>query len=216
MANTLVASPAIYRKVGLWIGCGPGKTELILHPDPSAFHSTLEVSGGGLPNVVISFTLCLGAPRHASNDGSGLGTSTLAIICFRQDRLLDLVEDVADEDPFAALLILQVCGVQRVGHVISAVPPPLVYDFETTRDDAVASTLATIQLKPPSQDSTHPLPTGAGGGSRISLARHASGIYLGAFFRVVAPLQQRLKAMGGRTIRAVTSMLVNLDAFRDS
>ena len=42
------------------------------------------------------------------------------------DRLLDLTEEVSDEDPFAALRLLQTCGIQRFGHVLSVVPPDLV------------------------------------------------------------------------------------------
>ena len=51
-----------------------------------------------------------------------------------------------------------------------------------------------------------------GGASLTSLARHASGSYLGAFFRVVGPLHQRLIAMGGGTNRNVASMLADLAA----
>ena len=58
--------------------------------------------------------------------------------------LLDLVEFVANEDPFASLRLLQVCGVQCFGHIINAVPPPLVADFATFRDDAITSTFAAI------------------------------------------------------------------------
>ena len=36
----------------------------------------------------------------------------------RHDNLLDMVADVADEDPFAALRHLQVCGVNRLGHIL--------------------------------------------------------------------------------------------------
>ncbi len=42
------------------------------------------------------------------------------------DMLLDLTEEVSDEDPFAALRLLQTCGIQRFGHVLSVVPPDLV------------------------------------------------------------------------------------------
>ncbi len=44
MFATLVAAPSIYRKVGLRIGWGPGKTELILpsHCDPNAFLQPLD------------------------------------------------------------------------------------------------------------------------------------------------------------------------------
>ena len=38
---------------------------------------------------------------------------------------------------------------------------------------------------------------------------HAWGGYLGAFYRIVGPLQQRLTAMGGSTNRAVAAALHN-------
>jgi len=85
----------------------------------------MDTTGGGLPHVVPRSSSCLGVPRHARNDPD-LITATLVNIGVRHDRLLDLVEDVDDEDPFAALRLLQVCGAQRFGHIISYVPPPLV------------------------------------------------------------------------------------------
>ncbi len=51
--------------------------------------------------------------------------------------------------PFAALRLLHVCGVQRFGHIISSALPPMVLDFATARDEAVASTLAVIQQELP-------------------------------------------------------------------
>jgi hypothetical protein len=138
----------------------------------------LETSGGGLPNLVPGFSSCLGVPRYASNE-SAFVTLALAGIGVRYDRLLDLVKDVADEDPFAALRLLQVCGVHRLGHIIIVVPPPLVYDFATARGDAIASlsTFASNQQEPFPPDSTHSLHVGAVGASLASLARHASVSY---------------------------------------
>jgi hypothetical protein len=88
---------AIYKKMRLWIG----KTELILLFDynPDTFLSHKEAFSGGMPHVVIGFTSCLGVPRHASNDPD-IVTSSLVNIGVRHDRLLDLVEEVAGEDPF--------------------------------------------------------------------------------------------------------------------
>ena len=80
-----------------------------------------------------------------------------------QDRLLDLTEEIADEDPFAALRRLQTCEINRFGHVLSAVPPPMVIAFARDRDEAIAATFATIQQSPPGDGSTHTLPVGAGG-----------------------------------------------------
>ena len=60
------------------------------------------------------------------------------------DRMLDLTEEVADEDPFAALRLLQTCGISKYGHVINAAPPPLAQPFARERDDAIAATFAMI------------------------------------------------------------------------
>jgi len=145
MTRALATAPAIYKKVGLRIGWGPRKTELILPSgcEPDAFLSQLEAYGAGLPHVVPGFSCCLGVPHHASNDYVFI-TSALTNIDVHHDRLLDLVEDIVDEDPFVALRLLQVCGVNRFGHLTSAVPPPLIQDFAAARDDAVNSTFAAI------------------------------------------------------------------------
>ena len=62
----------------------------------------------------------------------------------RHDDLLDLVGAVSDEDPFAALRLLQVCGVNRFGHVLSAIPPENTATFCEERDAAVAATTGVI------------------------------------------------------------------------
>jgi hypothetical protein len=83
-----------------------------------------------------------------ANDPEFIATS-LHKLGVRHDRLMDLVESDADEDPFAALRLLQVCGVHRFGHNINAIPPPLVSDFVHSRDDAVTQSFATIKQDPP-------------------------------------------------------------------
>ncbi len=57
------------------------------------------------------------------------------------------------------------------------------------------------------QDSTHTLPVGAGGAGLTSLEAHAVGGYLGAFFRIAGPLQQRLTTMGESTSRETAASL---------
>jgi hypothetical protein len=126
--------------------------------------------------------------------------------------LLDLVEYVADEDPFASLRLLQVCGVQCFDHISSAVPPPLVADFVALRYDVATSTCATIQKEQPPPDSTHSMPIGTGGVSLTSLARHAKGSYLRAFFRVSGPMFQRLVAMGSITNRTIVARFTDPSA----
>ena len=183
MAEALASAPSNYKKVGFRIGLGLGKTELILSPecDPNTFLSRLEAVGGGLPHVVNGFSLCLGLPRHALNN-SKFVTLALVGIGVHHNRLLYVVEDVTDEDPFAALRLLQECGVHCFGYIINSVTPRLVYDFAKASDEAVFSTLAAIQQEPHPQDSTHALPVGAGGASMTSLSRQATGSYMGAFF----------------------------------
>jgi len=88
-------------------------------------------------------------------------------------------------------------------------PHPLVLQFVSDRDVAVASTFFAIQQAHPPEASTHSLPVGAGGAYVTSLAKHANGSYLGAFFRVDRPLHQRLNAMGGITNRSVAAQLVH-------
>ena len=132
------------------------------------------------------------------------------------DRMLDLTEEIVDEDPFAALRRLQTCGLNRFGHVLSAVPPPLAQAFAKDRDEAIASTFATIQQSPPGEGSTHTLPVGAGGEGLTSLEAHAWGAYLGAFYTIGGPLQQRLTSMGGSTNRAIATALLNPGASMNS
>jgi hypothetical protein len=145
MANTHCAAPGNYAKVGLHIGLGPGKTELILPPltDHATYTNILTALGSIVPHIVPGFSSCLGVPRPADNDPTFI-TATLENLGARHDRLLDLIEYVADDNPFATLRLQNVCGVRHFGHIVSAVPRPLVADFDVFRDDAVTSTFATI------------------------------------------------------------------------
>lgn len=210
MANVLQKAPGIYEKVGLRLGYGPGKTELILPQGcrKDEFPLTLDDPEVPAPQVVEGFTSCLGVPRHFSNDPVFLHDA-MQKMGGAHDRLLDLTEEIADEDPFAALRLLQTSGISKFGHVLSAVPPALARDFARNRDEAIAATLATIQQAPIAESSTHALPIGAGGAGLTSLESHAAGGYIGAFFRIAGPLQQRLTAMGGTTNREVAAALTN-------
>jgi len=145
MSTVLRKAPEIFAKVGLRIGYGPGKTELILHRGCSKeeFPFPLDDPQVPTPHVVAGFKSCLGVPRHFDNDPVFLHEA-LQAIGSTHDRLLDLTEEIADEDPFAALRLLQTCGINRFGHVPSAVPPPLVAAFARERDESIATTFATI------------------------------------------------------------------------
>ena len=74
----------------------------------------------------------------------GVLAQLFASIGVAHDRLLDLTEEIADENPFAALTLLQTCGISRFGHVSSAVPPALAQPFAKDRDEAIAATLSRI------------------------------------------------------------------------
>ena len=174
--------------MGLRIEWGPGKIEMILPTgtDLVTVLAQLDTLGGGLPHIVPSLTTCLDIPLHVVNDPS-LISDVLASVGTRHDRLLDLVEEVADEEPFSDLRLLQVCGVQCFDHIISKVPPPLVHMVAQERDDAVTATFAAIQQEPTGHESTHMLPIGVGVGSLWSLTRHATSNYLGDSFGLQAP-----------------------------
>jgi hypothetical protein len=125
----------------------------------------------------------------------------------KHDRLLDLVEKISKEDPFAALRLLHVCVVNRFGHVLGAVYPQKVQEFADNGDEDIASKFDAIQQEPPPDQSTHSLPLEAGGDGLTSLGKHPSGSYLGAFFRIVGPFRQRLTSLGGSTNRSVVAAL---------
>jgi hypothetical protein len=92
----------------------------------------------------------------------------------RTVNLLDLVADVADEDPFDALRLLQVFGVNKFGHILSAVPPNATIAFCSERDTTIADALGAIHGIPVDPDhSTHTLLVVAGGARFHSLRSSA-------------------------------------------
>jgi hypothetical protein len=153
--------------------------------------------------------------RHFDNDPDFLHEA-LKAMGSTHDRLLDLTEEIVGEDPFAALRLLQTCGINMFGHVLSAVPPTLAIAFARERDEAIAAIFATIQQSPPGDGSTHTLLVGAGGAGLTSLEAHAWGGYLGAFYMIDGPLQQRLVAMGGSSNRMNAAALHNPNATKDT
>jgi hypothetical protein len=191
MAVVLEEAPRIYKKVGLRLGYGPEKTELILPQGcrKEEFPFPLDDPAVPAPQVVEGFTSCLGVPRHFSNDPEFLHNA-MQKMGGAHDKLLDLTEEIADEGPIAALRLLQTCGISKFGHDLSAVPPAIAQDFAREIDEAIAATFSTIQQAPTPENSTHALPVGAGGAGLTSLETHAAGGYIGAFFRIAGPLQQ--------------------------
>jgi hypothetical protein len=112
--------------IGISLGWDPRKTELELPPccDPDNIPLPRDASGEPMymPKVVSDFKACMGVPRHANNCMAFINEA-LQPVARRHDNLLDMVAEVTDEDPFVALCLLQVCGVNRFGHILSAVPP---------------------------------------------------------------------------------------------
>ncbi len=70
MVEVMSQAPAISGKVGLRIGLGPGKKELILpvRNDKSTFPYLMNNLGVAAHHVVTGFAACLGIPRYFSND----------------------------------------------------------------------------------------------------------------------------------------------------
>jgi len=91
----------------------------------------------------------------------------------RHDNLLELVGNVSEKDPFAALRLLQVCGINRFGHILGAVPPEAASLFAEQRDFAITNALAVVKgfLVEPAT-TTHDLPVVAGGRT----SRHSSAL----------------------------------------
>ncbi len=65
----------------------------------------------------------------------------------RHDRMLQLVADIAEEAPLTTLRLLQVSGVNRLGHVISTIPPAVIREFVEDRDAAVVRCFETIYVQ---------------------------------------------------------------------
>jgi len=169
----LDAASGLHVMIGLSLGWGPRKTELQIPIDCDLNNLPLprEDSGRPLLEVVIDFKACLGVPMHSSNCNRFI-TEALQPLAKRHDSLLDLVADVSEEDPFAALRLLQVCGVNKFGHVLSAILPDVAVAFCEDRGAAIATALGAIQGVPVDLCmSTHTLPVVAGGAGLSSLQK---------------------------------------------
>ncbi len=127
----------------------------------------------------------------------------------RHDRLLLLVRHIAEDAPLKALRLLQVCGVNRFGHVISTVPPAIIRPFAEARNAAVVQCQEAVKDYDVSETSTDTLPVGAGGASLHSLVQHGDGSHLGTYYRIAGPLIARLLMMGGSTPRKAAANLLN-------
>ena len=116
------------------MGWGPKKTELVLplNCDPDSLPLLRDPANHPLPDIVLGFMACLGVPRHPTCDEKFI-TAALEPVALPHDSLLELAADVSDEDPLAALRLLQVCGINTFGHILSAVLS-LVTRILATRD----------------------------------------------------------------------------------
>ena len=89
------------------------------------------------------FKACPAVPRLPTGDIDFI-VGALSQLATRHDNLLELVVNVAEEDPFVALRLLQVCGVNRFGDILSAVPLESTSIFAEQRDLAITRALAVI------------------------------------------------------------------------
>jgi hypothetical protein len=107
VALALAAAPGLYVLIGLSLEWGPRKRELELPHGcyPSSLPLPRDASREPLPEVVSGFKACLDVPRHAKNCKAFINEA-LQSMARRHDSLLDLVADVADEDPFVVLRLL--------------------------------------------------------------------------------------------------------------
>jgi hypothetical protein len=99
----------------------------------------------------------MGVPRHPTNKDSFI-VDAMETVAKRHDNLMDLVVVVSEEDPFAALRLLQVGGVNRFDHISSVVPPNSSVAFCDRRDGEIIAALGTIQgIQVDHAHSTHTL-----------------------------------------------------------
>jgi hypothetical protein len=70
VAHTLAAALDIYTNVGLQLGWGPKKKELVLPSDcdPDCLPLPHNLRCEPLPDIVQGFKVCLGVPRHPTGN----------------------------------------------------------------------------------------------------------------------------------------------------
>ena len=77
------------------------------------------------------------------------------------------------------LRLLQVSGVDRLGHILAAVHPEIIAPFAKARDQAVKRYFEVIRDCEVNTRAIYTLPVGAGGTALSSLERQAVGTHLG-------------------------------------
>jgi len=211
VAAAITAAPSLYKKVRLRVGWGPAKLDIALPPGVDAETLTLPRGEDGriLPHLVMGLEAYLGIPRHRRMYTDFI-SKAMEKHAAKHNRLLQLVRDIAEDEPLTALRLLNVCGVNGYEHGIAAVPPTIIRKFAEARDIAVVNNcLETIQGREVRRHSTNALPVGAGGASLHSPVMHGGGSHLGTYYRIAGPLIARLLAMGGCTPRKVAVHLLN-------
>jgi hypothetical protein len=124
ISHILTKSHGVYGAASITLGRGPKKIELVLPTDcdPDDLLLPRNLRGEPHPDIVPGFKACLGVPRHPSVDGDFI-LKAMRQVAYRHWSLLELVADVSEEHPFAALRLLRVCGVSRFVHILVAVQP---------------------------------------------------------------------------------------------
>ena len=146
VAATITAAPPMYEKVGLRVGWGPAKSELAFPPDVDPDESLIlprGEDGAILPHLVQGLEAYLGISRHRRRCVDII-TKAMKKPAARHDRLLSMTRNIAEDAPLTALRLLQVCCVDKFGHVISTVPPEIIRPFAEARDAAVVHCLEAI------------------------------------------------------------------------
>jgi hypothetical protein len=118
------ASPPLYTTVGLRIGWGPAKSELVLPPgvDPDTLELPRSNDGNILLHVVEGLEACLGIPRHRRMCVDFI-TRAMRKPAARHDRLLLLVRGIAEDAPLTALRLLQLVQCEQVWACDLCCPP---------------------------------------------------------------------------------------------
>ncbi len=94
-----------------------GKTEPILPPGCPKDFLPLSIGRftGRVPSRRRRLQVMFGGPK-AIRQRPDFHSQRLHVLGVANDRLLDLTEEIADEDSFAALRLLQTCDISKFGH----------------------------------------------------------------------------------------------------
>ena len=138
----------------------------------------LGEDGRPFPHLVHALETCLGVPRHRTICVDFI-THALQKIGKRHEHLLALVIDVSKEESLAALRLLHVSGVHKLGHILTAITPEIIGLFATARDQSVKECFEVIHDCEVNAWAPYTLPVGVRGTTLLSLERHAAGTHSG-------------------------------------